>query len=97
MLIRRGLPAGAAALALIVLASFASSTQLSPASPALLIRDVTFLSMDDETPRRGSVTAWNGVMKADAKSWDSYLRDRLGKGFNVIQYVTTQWRTAAGN
>ncbi len=42
-------------------------------------------------------TAWNGVMKADAKSWDSYLRDRLGKGFNVIQYVTTQWRTAAGN
>lgn len=55
MLIRRRLPAGAAALALIVLASFASSTQLSPASRALLIRDVTILSMDDETPRRGSV------------------------------------------
>ncbi|MBA3295685.1 MAG: hypothetical protein H0U19_02020, partial [Acidobacteria bacterium] len=55
MLIRPGLPAGAAALALIVLASLACSTQRSPASPALLIRDVTILSMDDETPRRGSV------------------------------------------
>ncbi|MDQ3211774.1 MAG: amidohydrolase family protein [Acidobacteriota bacterium] len=55
MLIRPGLAAGAAALALIVLASLACSTQRSPASPALLIRDVTILSMDDETPRRGSV------------------------------------------
>jgi Protein of unknown function (DUF4038)/Domain of unknown function (DUF5060)/Putative collagen-binding domain of a collagenase len=42
-------------------------------------------------------TAWNGVLKADAPSWDAYLRDRAAKGFNVIQYVTTQWRTAAGN
>jgi hypothetical protein len=42
-------------------------------------------------------TAWNGVLKADAASWDVYLRDRAAKGFNVVQYVTTQWRTAAGN
>jgi Protein of unknown function (DUF4038)/Domain of unknown function (DUF5060)/Putative collagen-binding domain of a collagenase len=42
-------------------------------------------------------TAWNGVLKADAPSWDEYLRDRAAKGFNVVQYVTTQWRTAAGN
>ncbi len=42
-------------------------------------------------------TAWNGPLKADAKSWDTYLKDRAAKGFNVIQYVTTQWRTATGN
>lgn len=42
-------------------------------------------------------TAWNGVLKADAKSWDTYLADRVAKGFNVAQFVTTQWRAAAGN
>jgi Protein of unknown function (DUF4038)/Domain of unknown function (DUF5060)/Putative collagen-binding domain of a collagenase len=42
-------------------------------------------------------TAWNGPLKADAKSWDTYLKDRAAKGFNIIQYVTTQWRTATGN
>jgi len=42
-------------------------------------------------------TAWNGVLKSDARSWDIYLRDRVSKGFNVIQFVTTQWRAAAGN
>ena len=42
-------------------------------------------------------TAWNGVLKADPGSWDLYLRDRVAKGFNVVQYVTTQWRTASGN
>jgi imidazolonepropionase-like amidohydrolase len=55
MPICRGSAAGAAALALTVLAAFAGSTQLAPASPALLIRDVTILSMDDVPPRRGSV------------------------------------------
>ena len=42
-------------------------------------------------------TAWNGVLKSDPGSWDLYLRDRVAKGFNVVQYVTTQWRTASGN
>jgi len=42
-------------------------------------------------------TAWNGVLKADPQSWGIYLKDRAAKGFNVVQYVTTQWRTAAGN
>jgi hypothetical protein len=54
MPIRRGHLAGATAFAWIVLASLTGSTQL-PASPALLIRDVTILSMDQDTPRRGSV------------------------------------------
>lgn len=55
MPIRRGLYAGAVAVVMIVLASVACSTQPSPAPPALLIRDVTILSMQDETPRRGTV------------------------------------------
>lgn len=55
MPIRPGVLVGAIAFASIVLASLAGSTQLSPASPGLLIRDVTILSMDEETPRRGSV------------------------------------------
>jgi hypothetical protein len=42
-------------------------------------------------------TAWNGPLKADAKSWQTYLVDRRAKGFNVVQFVTTQWRTASGN
>lgn len=36
-------------------------------------------------------TAWNGVLKSDAKSWDTYLKERAAKGFNVIQWVTAQW------
>jgi imidazolonepropionase-like amidohydrolase len=50
MPIRRELSAGAAALAF-----FACSTGPSPGPPALLIRDVTILSMIDDTPRLGSV------------------------------------------
>ena len=37
-------------------------------------------------------TAWNGAMKSTDEEWDVYLRDRQSKGFNVIQFVTTQWR-----
>ena len=53
--IRGGLPLNLAAPTLIALATLAGSTQVSPTSPPLLIRDVTIVSMDDETPRRGSV------------------------------------------
>jgi hypothetical protein len=42
-------------------------------------------------------TVWNGVLKADLPGWNEFLRDRVAKGFNVIQYVATQWRTASGN
>jgi imidazolonepropionase-like amidohydrolase len=54
VLIRRDL-APSAQLALVALAFVAGCMQPSPASPALLIRDVTILSMVDETPRHGSV------------------------------------------
>ena len=37
-------------------------------------------------------TAWNGAMRASGEEWEVYLKDRRAKGFNVIQFVTTQWR-----
>jgi len=37
-------------------------------------------------------TAWNGAMRSTEEEWDRYLSDRKEKGFNVIQFVTTQWR-----
>ncbi len=37
-------------------------------------------------------TAWCGPVAADEQSWDAYLSDRQAKHFNVIQFVTTQWR-----
>jgi imidazolonepropionase-like amidohydrolase len=52
MPIRRGRRAH---VAFVIAAGLACSTQRTPAPPALLIRDVTILSMDDEGPRRGSV------------------------------------------
>ena len=36
-------------------------------------------------------------MKADAGSWELYLEDRAAKGFNAIQFVTTQWLAGAAN
>lgn len=42
-------------------------------------------------------TAWNGALKADPQSWNAYLKDRVSKGFTVIQFVTTQWLAGAGN
>ncbi len=42
-------------------------------------------------------TAWNGPLKADARSWQAYLEDRSAKGFTAVQFVTTQWRAAAAN
>ncbi|MFB3920900.1 MAG: DUF4038 domain-containing protein [Terriglobia bacterium] len=44
-----------------------------------------------------SDTAWNGPLKADIRSWGTYLRDRAGKGFTAIQFVATQWLAAAAN
>lgn len=39
-------------------------------------------------------TAWNGPLKADATGWNTYLKDRAAKGFNVIKFVATQWTAA---
>ena len=37
-------------------------------------------------------TAWNGALKSSEAEWDQYLTDRKEKGYNTIQFVTTQWR-----
>ncbi len=42
-------------------------------------------------------TAWNGPLMANGREWDLYLHDRAEKKFNVIQFVTTQWRAADGD
>ena len=44
-----------------------------------------------------SDTAWHGVMKADAGSWEFYLKDRAAKGFTAVQFISTNWTAAAGN
>lgn len=37
-------------------------------------------------------TAWNGVLRSTEEDWDRYLDARDALGFNVIQFVSTQWR-----
>jgi hypothetical protein len=42
-------------------------------------------------------TVWNGPLKASEADWRTFLSDRAAKGFNVIQFVATQWISAAGD
>ena len=37
-------------------------------------------------------TAWNGALKSTEDEWLGYLTHRAEHGYNVIQFVTTQWR-----
>lgn len=37
-------------------------------------------------------TAWNGTLKSSEEEWTHYLNDRVANNYNVIQFVTTQWR-----
>lgn len=39
-------------------------------------------------------TAWNGVLLSKAEDWTRYLMARREQGFNVIQFVATQWRAS---
>ncbi len=51
------------------------------------------LSYADGTPFFWlACTAWNGALKSSEGEWDQYLTDRKEKGYNTIQFVTTQWR-----
>jgi hypothetical protein len=57
-----------------------------------------YLEQADGTPFFWlSDTAWNGALKADHASWETYLSDRKKKQFTVVQFVTTQWIAGAGN
>jgi len=42
-------------------------------------------------------TAWNGPLRSDEQDWAAYISDRAQKGFNVIQFVATQWIGATGD
>lgn len=37
-------------------------------------------------------TAWNGALKSTDEEWHKYLKHRADHGYNIIQFVTTQWR-----
>ena len=37
-------------------------------------------------------TAWNGTLKSTDEEWTYYLKHRARNNYNVIQFVTTQWR-----
>lgn len=39
-------------------------------------------------------TAWNGPLLASDSDWDHYLSVRKSQGFDVVQWVATQWRSA---
>jgi hypothetical protein len=57
-----------------------------------------YLTYDDGTPFFWmGCTAWNGAMKSTKSDWDFYLEDRRNKKYNVIQFVTTQWRGGDSN
>ncbi len=57
-----------------------------------------YFTYDDDVPFFWlGDTVWNGPLMAEKKNWDTFLDDRARKGFNVIQFVTTQWRAAEGN
>lgn len=61
-------------------------------------QDRRYLEQADGTPFFWlSDTAWNGALKADHASWETYLSDRRKKKFTAVQFVTTQWIAAAGN
>ncbi len=57
-----------------------------------------YLTQADGTPFFWlSDTVWNGPLKADGKSWETYVEDRKSKGFTVLQFVMTQWVAAGAN
>jgi hypothetical protein len=57
-----------------------------------------FLTYDDGTPFFWmGCTAWNGAMKSTGADWDTYLRHRKERHYNLIQFVTTQWRGGDSN
>ena len=52
-----------------------------------------YLSYSDGTPFfYVACTAWNGALKSTDEEWDIYLDQRKRNHYNVIQFVTTQWR-----
>lgn len=56
------------------------------------------LSYHDGTPFFWTAcTVWNGALRSTTGEWDKYLKHRVDNGYNVIQFVTTQWRGGPTN
>jgi hypothetical protein len=52
-----------------------------------------FLEHNNGTPFfYTACTAWNGTLKSTDEEWNDYLNHRAKNNYNVIQFVTTQWR-----
>jgi hypothetical protein len=57
-----------------------------------------YLTHADGTPFFWTAcTAWNGALRSTEDEWKVYLQNRVENGYNVIQFVTTQWRGCAAN
>lgn len=66
--------------------------------PIIRPRASYYLTHADGTPFfYTACTAWNGALKSTDAEWDTYLRDRVANHYNVIQFVTTQWRGGSKN
>lgn len=73
-----------------------SETVFDRYGPVGLSEDRRYFAHADGTPFfwMGD-TAWNGPLRAGDKDWQYYLDVRQQQGFNVVQWVTTQWRAAS--
>ena len=72
-----------------------SSNRFLRHGPIRVSENGRYLEHADGTPFFWLVdTAWSGPLKSTAEDWQTYLGDRLSKGFTGVQFVTTQWRAA---
>lgn len=77
----------------IVVRPYAGPNPLYRHGPIRVAKSNTHLEHADGTPFFWVAdTVWNGVLKADPKEWQQFLRLRKEQGFNVIQCVMTNWR-----
>ena len=57
-----------------------------------------YLTYSDGTPFFWTAcTAWNGALLSTEDEWEIYLKNRVENDYNVIQFVTTQWRGGETN
>jgi len=72
-----------------------SSSRFLKHGPVRVSENGRYLEHEDGTPFFWLMdTAWNGALKSAPEGWQTYLKDRVSKGFTGVQFVTTQWRAA---
>jgi hypothetical protein len=71
------------------------ATSLAKHGPITVSADGRYLAHHDGTPFFWvGDTAWNGPLLSSTADWDQYLKERSRQKFNVVQWVTTQWRAS---